>query len=188
MYITMDEGERRELDTLLRGIRAQVHSYPELSNREFETTKLVQRHLAALGLEPVELGLPTGAAALLRGGRPGPTVGLRADLDALPVTEQTGAPYGSENEGVMHACGHDVHTSVLARRGGAADKAPRGNRGQYSLPLPARRGGHGRCAACGGAGAVSAREALGAARHARLAAAAAGGGRPARGCVLRGGG
>ena len=113
MYITMDEGERGELDTLLRGIRAQVHSHPELSNREFETTKLVQRHLAALGLEPVELGLPTGAAALLRGGRPGPTVGLRADLDALPVTEQTGAPYGSENEGVMHACGHDVHTSVL---------------------------------------------------------------------------
>ncbi len=113
MHITMDEGERGELDTLLRGIRAQVHSHPELSNREFETTKLVQRHLAALGLEPVELGLPTGAAALLRGGRPGPTVGLRADLDALPVTEQTGAPYGSENEGVMHACGHDVHTSVL---------------------------------------------------------------------------
>ena len=71
MYITMDEGERGELDTLLRGIRAQVHSHPELSNREFETTKLVQRHLAALGLEPVELGLPTGAAALLRGGRPG---------------------------------------------------------------------------------------------------------------------
>ena len=59
MYITMDEGERGELDTLLRGIRAQVHSHPELSNREFETTKLVQRHLAALGLEPVELGLPT---------------------------------------------------------------------------------------------------------------------------------
>ena len=56
MYITMDEGERGELDTLLRGIRAQVHSHPELSNREFETTKLVQRHLAALGLEPVELG------------------------------------------------------------------------------------------------------------------------------------
>ena len=48
MYITMDEGERGELDTLLRGIRAQVHSHPELSNREFETTKLVQRHLAAL--------------------------------------------------------------------------------------------------------------------------------------------
>lgn len=113
MYITMDEGERGELDTRLRGIRAQVHSHPELSNREFETTKLVQRHLAALGLEPVELGLPTGAAALLRGGRPGPTVGLRADLDALPVTEQTGAPYGSENEGVMHACGHDLHTTML---------------------------------------------------------------------------
>ena len=56
MYITMDEGERGELDTRLRGIRAQVHSHPELSNREFETTKLVQRHLAALGLEPVELG------------------------------------------------------------------------------------------------------------------------------------
>ena len=72
MHITMDEGERRELDTLLRGIRAQVHSHPELSNREFETTKLVQRHLAALGLEPVELGLPTGAAALLRGGRSRP--------------------------------------------------------------------------------------------------------------------
>ena len=64
MYITMDEGERGELDTLLRGIRAQVHSHPELSNREFETTKLVQRHLAALGLEPVELGLPTGAAEM----------------------------------------------------------------------------------------------------------------------------
>jgi len=85
MYITMDEGERGELDTRLRGIRAQVHSHPELSNREFETTKLVQRHLAALGLEPVELGLPTGAAALLRGGRPGPTVGLRCPSRSRPA-------------------------------------------------------------------------------------------------------
>jgi amidohydrolase len=101
--------------------RRDLHRNPELSNREFRTSKIVADHLQALGME-VETGIAkTGVIGVLRGAQPGPTIALRADMDGLPVTEQTDVPFRSrvtttfrnETVGVMHACGHDVHTSVL---------------------------------------------------------------------------
>lgn len=101
--------------------RRDLHQNPELSNREFRTSKVVADHLRRLGL-PVETGIAkTGVVALLEGGLPGPTIALRADMDALPVTERTDVPFRSrvtttyrgETVGVMHACGHDAHTAVL---------------------------------------------------------------------------
>ena len=101
--------------------RRDLHQNPELGNREFRTAKLVAAHLRALGLE-VRTGVAhTGVVAILKGGKPGPRIALRADMDALPVTEQTGLPFASkvttqyngETVGVMHACGHDAHTAIL---------------------------------------------------------------------------
>jgi amidohydrolase len=101
--------------------RRDIHEHPELGNREVRTSKLVADHLKALGLE-VRTGVAkTGVIGILRGGRPGPVVALRADMDALPVAEQTGLPFASkataEYNGktvpVMHACGHDSHTAML---------------------------------------------------------------------------
>lgn len=101
--------------------RHQIHANPELGNREFETAALIARHLTALGLE-VRTGVAhTGVVGILRGGKPGPVVAVRADMDALPVTEETDLPFRSTKRttyngmevGVMHACGHDIHTSVL---------------------------------------------------------------------------
>ena len=93
--------------------RRDIHRHPELSNREQRTAALVAAHLEKLGLE-VETGIAHhGVVGVLRGGRPGPVVALRADMDALPVTEATGLPFASVNDGVMHACGHDAHTAML---------------------------------------------------------------------------
>ncbi len=101
--------------------RRDIHQHPELSNREFRTAKLVAEHLAALGFD-VETGVAhTGVVALMKTGKPGPTLALRADMDALPVTERTDVPFRStaksnyrgEEVGVMHACGHDAHTAIL---------------------------------------------------------------------------
>jgi amidohydrolase len=101
--------------------RRDFHQHPELGNREFRTSKIVAEHLEALGLE-VHTGIAhTGVAAVLRGGLPGPTVALRADMDALPVAEQVDLPFRStatteyrgQQVGVMHACGHDAHTAIL---------------------------------------------------------------------------
>jgi len=93
-------------------IRRFIHMNPELSNREFETAKLVASKLSSLGLE-VKTGVArTGVVGLLRGSQPGPTVAIRADMDALPIQEQNTFPYRSLNPGVMHACGHDMHTSI----------------------------------------------------------------------------
>ena len=97
----------------LRALRHQLHAHPELSARETETTAFLKKELVALGLELPELGLSTGVVAVLRGKMQGPTVGLRADIDALPVKEKTGAACASQNSGVMHACGHDIHTTAL---------------------------------------------------------------------------
>ncbi len=101
--------------------RRDIHAHPELSNREFRTAGMAADHLESLGME-VRTGIAhTGVVGVLRGGGPGPVVGLRADMDALPVTEQTGLPFASTvraeyngaDVGVMHACGHDCHTSIL---------------------------------------------------------------------------
>ncbi len=101
-------------------IRHQIHQNPELSNREFKTAELVAAHLRELGME-VKTGIAhTGVVGVLRGGRPGPVVAVRADMDALPVTEESPFPWKStvraeylgKEVGVSHACGHDVHTAV----------------------------------------------------------------------------
>ena len=113
MSYIISPPEEAALQAHLHALRTQLHEAPELSWQEHQSPLLIRRELEALGLEPVPLGLPTGAAALLRGALPGPTVGLRADLDALPVTERTGAEFASRVPGVMHACGHDIHTAAL---------------------------------------------------------------------------
>ena len=102
--------------------RHDIHEHPELGNREFRTAAKVAEHLRALGLDEVETGVAhTGVVGILRGGLPGPIVALRADMDALPVAEQTGLPFASKAIGeyngqevpVMHACGHDAHVAIL---------------------------------------------------------------------------
>ena len=107
--------------------RRDLHQHPELSNREFRTAKVIAKHLKDLGLE-VQTGIAhTGVVGVLVGGKPGPTIAMRADMDALPVIEQTDLPFKStakseyrgKEVGVMHACGHDLHMAMLM---GAAEK------------------------------------------------------------------
>ena len=101
--------------------RRDIHQNPELGNREVRTSRLVAAHLRSLGLE-VKTGVATtGVVAILKGGKPGPRIAIRADMDALPVTERNGLPFASkatstfrgETVGVMHACGHDAHVAIL---------------------------------------------------------------------------
>jgi len=94
--------------------RRDIHAHPELSNREKRTAALVAEQLEAMGVDEIKTGVAHhGVVGLIRGKRPGPTVALRADMDALPIREDTGLPYASQNPGVMHACGHDAHTAIL---------------------------------------------------------------------------
>ena len=101
--------------------RRHFHQYPELSNREFKTAEIVTAHLKGLGME-VRTGIAhTGVAGILKGGKPGPVVALRADMDGLPVVERVDLPFASKEKttflgkdvGIMHACGHDSHTAIL---------------------------------------------------------------------------
>ena len=92
--------------------RRELHQYPELSMQEFETTDRIERELNKLGLKCTRFK-PTGLMTDIRGNGPGKTVALRADIDALPMAEETGLPFASKHEGVMHACGHDVHAAML---------------------------------------------------------------------------
>jgi amidohydrolase len=119
----MQEAEARTAQVLPKVVawRRDIHEHPELSNREVRTAKLVADHLTRLGLE-VKTGVAhTGVVGLLRGGKPGPVVALRADMDALPVVEQVDLPfkstvkteYNGQQVGVMHACGHDNHVAIL---------------------------------------------------------------------------
>jgi amidohydrolase len=94
--------------------RRHFHMHPELSLKEFETAAYIEREMRALQLDEVRTGVGgTGVLGTLRGGRPGPVTLLRADIDALPVTETAEVEYKSSNAGVMHACGHDAHISIL---------------------------------------------------------------------------
>jgi len=98
----------------LVAMRRDFHRHPELAFQEFRTAEKLAMHLRNLGLE-VQTGIATtGVVARLKGAKPGKTVMVRADIDALPIHEATGAPYASENPGVMHACGHDGHAAVAA--------------------------------------------------------------------------
>jgi amidohydrolase len=109
------------LETRVVEWRRDFHRHPELANREQRTAARVAAHLRALGLEPRTGMAHTGVIAVIEGGLPGPTILLRADMDALPVTEKTDVPFRStatgefrgRTVGVMHACGHDAHTAIL---------------------------------------------------------------------------
>ena len=93
--------------------RRDIHRHPELGNREVRTGTLVADRLRGLGLEVRHPVAKTGVVGILKGGRPGAVVAVRADLDALPIQERNDVPYKSENPGVKHACGHDAHTTIL---------------------------------------------------------------------------
>lgn len=94
-------------------VRHHLHAHPELSYQEFQTSAFVQDHLTKMGI-PFEVMAGTGVVGLIRGQHAGSRViALRADMDALPIREENDVPYKSKNDGIMHACGHDVHTTVL---------------------------------------------------------------------------
>jgi amidohydrolase len=110
-----------ELEPQVIEWRRHLHQFPELSNREFKTAEKIAAHLKALGIE-VQTGVAhTGVVGILRGSKPGPVIALRADMDALPVTERNSLPFASKEKttfngqetGVMHACGHDTHVAIL---------------------------------------------------------------------------
>lgn len=108
---TMELVEKYEAEMLK--IRRHIHQNPELSNEEFKTTELIKEKLGQYGVEIAEIGLKTGVVGILRGRKPGKTVAIREDIDALPMSELTGLPFQSQTEGVCHSCGHDIHTTVL---------------------------------------------------------------------------
>ncbi|MBL0233950.1 MAG: amidohydrolase [Chitinophagaceae bacterium] len=101
--------------------RRDIHEHPELGNNEYRTAKLIAAHLRSLGMEVKEGVAKTGVVGILKGGKPGPCIALRSDMDALPIEEKTGLPFASKEKGkfngadlsVMHACGHDVHMAIL---------------------------------------------------------------------------
>ena len=122
------DAQRPEVEAAAARLQRQVvewrrdfHQHPELSNREARTAAKVAERLRAMGLQPKTGVAVHGVVAIIKGGLPGPKIALRADMDALPVTEQTGLPFASrakaeyrgEQVGVMHACGHDAHTATL---------------------------------------------------------------------------
>ncbi len=105
--------EAKEIEGEIIKNRRELHSNPELSYKEFQTSKFVAEKLKQLGIE-VKTGVGgTGVVGILRGSRPGKVIGLRADMDALPVKEEVDLPFKSKNDGVMHACGHDTHVAML---------------------------------------------------------------------------
>lgn len=103
----------RKYEAKVNEHREWMHRHPELSHEEKETAAYIAKTLREIGLEPQENVGGYGVVALIQGKGPGKCVGLRADFDALPVTEVTGLPFASENPGVMHACGHDAHAAML---------------------------------------------------------------------------
>jgi amidohydrolase len=112
MHSTIKELAKKYAPEFIE-VRHHLHANPELSYQEFETSKFVQSKLKELGI-PFEVKATTGVVGLIKGKNPGKRIiALRADMDALPIKEENDIPYKSKNEGVMHACGHDVHTSCL---------------------------------------------------------------------------
>lgn len=115
------DTQANEVESKVIEWRRHFHQYPELSNRETKTGEYIAAYLKSLGLEVQHPVAKTGVMAILRTGKPGPVIGLRADIDALPVTERNSLPFASKEKvlyngqetGVMHACGHDSHTAIL---------------------------------------------------------------------------
>ena len=106
-------AEAQELFEYSRSLRRDFHMHPELGFQEIRTAGIVAKQLAALGLEIHSGVADTGVVAILEGKKPGPVILVRADMDALPIVEETGSEYASQNRGVMHACGHDAHIAIL---------------------------------------------------------------------------
>lgn len=104
--------QAKALAPWLEEIFKHLHQHPELSKQEYETQKFIMAQLEKMGIEAAPCA-DTGVVGIIRGVKPGKTVGFRADMDALPVEEATDLPYKSQNPGVMHACGHDSHVTVL---------------------------------------------------------------------------
>jgi len=106
-------AEAQELFEYTRSLRRDIHMHPELGFQEVRTAGIVAKELTSLGLE-IHTGVAdTGVVAVLEGKKAGPVILVRADMDALPIVEETGAGYASQHRGVMHACGHDAHTAIL---------------------------------------------------------------------------
>ena len=103
----------RQEEAGLIAVRRDLHAHPELAFQEQRTAGVVARELGRLGIECRTGVGRTGVVGTIKGGRPGPLLVIRGDMDALPIEERTGLPFASENPGLMHACGHDVHTSTL---------------------------------------------------------------------------
>lgn len=101
------------LQAQLVAYRRELHSYPELSLQEYETTNRIEKWLKEIGITTIQRPLKTGLVADIQGTLPGPTIALRADIDALPIDEINDLPFASKHEGVMHACGHDFHTAAI---------------------------------------------------------------------------
>ena len=104
--------EAKALAPWLEEIFKHLHQHPELSKQEYETQEFILAELEKMGIEATTCA-DTGVVGIIRGGKPGKTVGFRADMDALPVEEATDLPYKSQNPGVMHSCGHDSHMTIL---------------------------------------------------------------------------
>ena len=102
-----------QLTEKLISIRRHLHENPELSYEEFETTKAIKNWLDEANITIIDSNLETGIIAEISGNKKGPVVALRADIDALPIQEETDLPYTSKIQGKMHACGHDFHTAAI---------------------------------------------------------------------------
>lgn len=110
--LKLEELKEKYEEDIIR-FRRDLHMNPELSFKEYKTTKAIKERLKSKDIEIIDLGIETGVVGLLRGGSDGPTIALRGDIDALPIQEMRETPYKSTIDGVMHACGHDFHTSSV---------------------------------------------------------------------------
>ncbi len=143
MRTEIESGIREGRDRW-RELRRDIHRHPEPRFEEKETSRKVAERLRAAGLEVRREGAGTGVVAVVRGGQPGRTVALRADMDALPIAEETGAPHTSLRSGVMHACGHDGHTTTLVAVGEVLARLRPSLTGNVVLLFqPAEEGGFG---------------------------------------------
>ncbi|MGO4888231.1 M20 family metallopeptidase [Anaerobacillus sp. MEB173] len=111
MEMTKAKSNNQLMKRLLE-IRQELHQYPELSSQEFQTTEKIKNWLQDVGCTILPIETETGVVAEICGTKPGPTVAFRADIDALPIQEQTGLSFSSKIDGVSHACGHDWHTTI----------------------------------------------------------------------------
>jgi amidohydrolase len=133
-----------KIESYLVNFRRDLHMTPELSNEEFETTRKIKEALQSRDIKILDLPLKTGLVAEIKGSKPGPTIALRCDIDALPIFEQSDVSFPSQNTGVMHACGHDFHTSVILGTALLMKKEEKELSGTIRLLFqPAEETGHG---------------------------------------------